>query len=93
MKGPFHSPPRPDPSAPWTAEEIATRLETAFTLCKSEYHYTPSADDWTALRKACSLIRTIKQVIEATESVDLDYLRDNVSEQLCRALDLVTRWP
>lgn len=57
MKQPFSGPGRPDPSAPWTNEEIAQRLERVFEMCKTEYQFTPGEDDWTALRKACALLR------------------------------------
>jgi hypothetical protein len=57
MKGPFHSPPRPDSLAAWTNDEVAKRLEAVFALCVSEYHFVPSADDWTALQLACDVLR------------------------------------
>ena len=58
MKSPFSGPQRPDPAAPWTSEEVAARLEHVFEMCTAEYHFIPGEDDWTALRKACSLIRS-----------------------------------
>lgn len=54
---PFSSARRPDPAAPWTNEEVAARLEHVFEECESEYHFVPSADDWTALRLACDVLR------------------------------------
>jgi hypothetical protein len=57
----FTSKPRSDPKAPWTNEEIARRLERVFEECESEYHFTPSQDDWIALRKACELLRRTKE--------------------------------
>lgn len=89
---PFSSSRRPDPTAPWTNEEVAARLERVFEECESEYHFVPSPDDWTALRKACALIRAIHLVVEAADP-DLDHLRDHGDEELRRAIDLVTHWP
>jgi hypothetical protein len=92
VKSPFSGPQRPDPAAPWTSEEVAARLEHVFEMCTAEYHFIPGEDDWTALRKACSLIRSVCQVVEAVES-DLDHLSRHADEEMCRAIDLVRGWP
>jgi hypothetical protein len=59
VKVPFSGPQRSDPTAAWTNEEVAARLEHVFEMCTAEYHFVPGEDDWTALRKACALIRAV----------------------------------
>jgi hypothetical protein len=71
-------------------EEVAARLERVFEECESEYHFVPSPDDWTALRKACALIRAIRPVVEAVESAESHTAAEDA---IHRVLDLVTHWP